>query len=43
MDGVDIHLDNEERELRMISRNTSTEVINVTDKEWIQNTENLLS
>lgn len=42
MDGVDLHLDNDERELRLISRYTDTEVINVTDKEWKETTENLL-
>lgn len=34
MDGIDIHFDNDERELREIARSTYTEVINVTDKQW---------
>lgn len=34
MQDVDIHIDNDESDLRNISRNTYTEVINVTDKEW---------
>lgn len=34
MDGVDIHFDNDETELREISRSTYTEVINVTEKQW---------
>lgn len=34
MDDVDIHFDNDETELREISRSTYTEVINVTDKQW---------
>lgn len=34
MDGVDIHFDNDEAELREISRSTYTEVINVTEKQW---------
>ena len=34
MEGIDIHIDNDESELRNISRGTDTEVINVTDKEW---------
>lgn len=42
MDGIELHLDNDDRELRLISRYTDTEVINVTDKEWKETTENLL-
>jgi hypothetical protein len=42
MDGIDIHLDNDERELRLINRHTDTEVINITDKEWKNNIENLM-
>ena len=34
MEDVDIHFDNDETELREISRNTYTEVINVTEKQW---------
>lgn len=34
MQDVDIHIDNDESDLRNISRGTYTEVINVTDKEW---------
>lgn len=43
LDGVDLHLDNDERELRLINRYTTTEVINVTEKEWKENIENLIS
>lgn len=42
MDEIDLHLDNDERELRLIARYTDTEVINVTDKEWKETIENLL-
>jgi hypothetical protein len=42
IDGIDLHLDNDERELRLISRYTGIEVINVTDKEWKETIENLL-
>ena len=42
MEGISLHLDNDERELRLISRYTDTEVINVTDKEWKETIENLL-
>ena len=42
MDSVDIHFDNEDHELRDISRNTETEVINVTEKEWKETATNLL-
>lgn len=42
MDGIDIHLDNDERELRLISRHTDTEVINITEKEWKTILENLM-
>jgi hypothetical protein len=34
MEDVDIHFDNDETELREISRSTYTEVINVTDNQW---------
>ena len=34
MQDIDIHIDNDEVDLRNISRGTYTEVINVTDKEW---------
>lgn len=42
MDGVDMHLDNEDHELRDINKNTDTEVINVTDKEWKETASALL-
>ena len=42
MQGIDIHVDNDESDLRNISRGTYTEVINVTDKEWKTNLYNLL-
>lgn len=42
MQGIDIHIDNDESDLRNISRVTYTEVINVTDKEWKTNLYNLL-
>lgn len=42
IDDIDLHLDNDERELRLISRYTGIEVINVTDKEWKEIIENLL-
>lgn len=42
MEGVDIHIDNDETELRNISRGTFTETINVTEKEWKTNLYNLL-
>jgi uncharacterized ubiquitin-like protein YukD len=42
MDEIDLHLDNDERELRLIARYTDTEVINITDKEWKETIENLL-
>jgi len=35
MDGIDIHFDNDEREIRLIERySKNTEIINVTEKEW---------
>jgi len=43
MDGVDLHLDNDDLELRDINRNTQTEVVNVTDKEWNELCMNLLN
>jgi hypothetical protein len=42
MQDIDIHIDNDESDLRNISRGTYTEVINVTDKEWKTNLYNLL-
>jgi len=42
MDEIDLHLDNDERELRLIAKYTDTEVINVTDKGWKETIENLL-
>jgi len=42
MEGVDIHFDNDETELREISRSTYTEVINVTDSQWKATAQNLL-
>lgn len=42
MDGVDIHFDNDDAELRDISRSTYTEVINVTDNQWKATAQNLL-
>ena len=42
MQDVDIHIDNDEKDLRNISRGTYTEIINVTDKEWKTNLYNLL-
>ena len=43
MDGVDIHFDNDETELREISRSTYTEVINVTDKQWKATVQSLIN
>jgi hypothetical protein len=42
LDDIDLHLDNDERELRLINKYTKTEVINVTEKGWKDLTENLL-
>lgn len=42
MQDVDIHIDNDDSDLRNISRSTYTETINVTDKEWKTNLYNLL-
>ena len=42
MEGVDVHLDNDETELKEISRSTYTEVINVTDNQWKVTAQNLL-
>jgi len=43
MDNVDIHFDNDETELREISRSTYTEVINVTDKQWKATVQSLIN
>lgn len=43
IDDIDLHLDNDERELRLISKYTGIEVINITDKGWKDIAENLLS
>ena len=35
MDGIDLHFDNDDREIRLINRySKGTETINITDKEW---------
>ena len=35
MDGIDLHFDNDDREIRLIGQYAyGTETINVTDKEW---------
>lgn len=43
MEDIDIHFDNDETELREISRNTYTEVINVTEKQWKLTAQSLIN